>query len=194
MAPNLYRVKLGGPIERLTQGPGSYQVNLSPDGRQLPGDLVGHPARRPRSSSSPPTASSSGPWTPIPCTGSRTIGSAHASGSRSPPSDGFLLEGELILPPDLDTGKKYPVWFMTYGGPHTPMTGDGWMGGRLWDQALAERGLHRLPPRPAEPPAARGPSRPGRPTSSSACASSRTSRRGSPGSSRSPTWTAPGSA
>ena len=33
MAANLYRVKPGGAIERLTQGAGSHQVSLSPDGK-----------------------------------------------------------------------------------------------------------------------------------------------------------------
>ena len=65
--------------------------------------------------------------------------------------DGFILEGELVLPADLDPSKKYPVWFMTYGGPHMPMTSDGWMGGRLWDQALASEGfiVFHLDPRTA---------------------------------------------
>ncbi len=56
-----------------------------------------------------------------------------------------------MLPADLDPSKKYPVWFMTYGGPHTPMTSDAWMGGRLWDQALASEGfiVFRLDPRTA---------------------------------------------
>jgi dipeptidyl-peptidase 4 len=65
--------------------------------------------------------------------------------------DGFLLEGELILPSDLDPARKYPVWFMTYGGPHTPMISDGWAGGRVWDQALAAEGfiVFHLDPRSA---------------------------------------------
>ena len=58
-----------------------------------------------------------------------------------PARDGFVLEGELILPPDLDPAKKYPVWFNTYGGPHMPMTSEGWQGGRLRDQALASEGI-----------------------------------------------------
>ncbi len=68
-----------------------------------------------------------------------------------PTPDGFLLEAELILPPDLDTGKKYPVWFMTYGGPHAPTVSDSWGGGRMWDQALAHEGfvVFRMDPRSA---------------------------------------------
>ncbi len=33
LSTNLYRVKVGGPIERLTPGAGSYTASLSPDGR-----------------------------------------------------------------------------------------------------------------------------------------------------------------
>jgi dipeptidyl-peptidase-4 len=65
--------------------------------------------------------------------------------------DGFILEGELVLPADLDPSKKYPVWFMTYAGPHTPRTSDGWMDGRLLEQALAGEGfvVFHLDPRTA---------------------------------------------
>jgi dipeptidyl-peptidase-4 len=58
-----------------------------------------------------------------------------------PARDGFLLEAELILPPDLDTSKKYPVWFKTYAGPHTSTVSDSWGGGRMWDHALAREGF-----------------------------------------------------
>ena len=68
-----------------------------------------------------------------------------------PTKDGFLLEAELVLPPDLDTSKKHPVWFMTYGGPHAPTVSDSWAGGRMYDQALASEGfvVFRMDPRPA---------------------------------------------
>ena len=52
-----------------------------------------------------------------------------------------MLEAELILPPDLDAAKKYPVWFKTYAGPHAPTVSDSWGGGRMWDQALAHEGF-----------------------------------------------------
>jgi dipeptidyl-peptidase-4 len=52
-----------------------------------------------------------------------------------------VLEAELILPPDLDITRKYPVWFTTYGGPHAPTVADSWAGGRMWDHALAREGF-----------------------------------------------------
>jgi dipeptidyl aminopeptidase/acylaminoacyl peptidase len=45
--------------------------------------------------------------------------------------DGFELEGELLLPANLDTSGEtlYPVWLVTYGGPHMPTISDSWRGG-----------------------------------------------------------------
>jgi dipeptidyl aminopeptidase/acylaminoacyl peptidase len=65
--------------------------------------------------------------------------------------DGFVLEGTLIRPPDFDPAKRYPVWFMTYGGPHAPTVQDAWSGGRLFEQALAGAGfvVFRCDPRSA---------------------------------------------
>ena len=55
--------------------------------------------------------------------------------------DGYTLEAELILPTDMEPGKKYPVWFTTYGGPHAPQVSDAWNGGRMRDHAMASEGL-----------------------------------------------------
>ncbi len=68
-----------------------------------------------------------------------------------PTPDGFVLEGELILPPDFDDSKLYPVWFQTYGGPHYPTIRDSWAGARAEDQALASEGfiVFRADPRSA---------------------------------------------
>ena len=151
MSTNLYRVKLGGPVERLTQNAGSYQVSLSPDGRLLRGELVGSCARRRASSlhAADGTLIRSVDTNPVYRLKEYRFGPRERVAVRA--RDGFLLEGELVLPADLDPSKKYPVWFMTYGGPHMPMTTDGWMGGRLWDQALASEGfiVFHLDPRTA---------------------------------------------
>ena len=34
-----------------------------------------------------------------------------------PTPDGVTLHGTLVLPPDFDAAKKYPVWVFTYAGP-----------------------------------------------------------------------------
>jgi dipeptidyl-peptidase-4 len=54
--------------------------------------------------------------------------------------DGFLLEASVTKPANFDPEKKYPVWFMTYGGPHAPTIRDGFGGKGGGDQALANAG------------------------------------------------------
>ncbi len=54
--------------------------------------------------------------------------------------DGFTLEASLLKPPDFDPQKRYPVWFMTYAGPHAPTIADSWQGGRVRDEMLAQQG------------------------------------------------------
>jgi dipeptidyl-peptidase-4 len=70
---------------------------------------------------------------------------------RIPTPDGFLLEASVHKPVGFDPRKKYPVWFMTYGGPHAPTVSDGSMGPRLADEARANLGfiVFRCDPRSA---------------------------------------------
>jgi dipeptidyl aminopeptidase/acylaminoacyl peptidase len=149
-ATNLYRVKPGGALERLTQGEGSHDVTMSPDGWlfleswsdiHTPSRLRLHGAdgHLVRTVDSNP---------------SHELQQLHFGPRlrmQIPAQDGFALEAELVLPPDLDPSKKYPVWFMTYGGPHFPTVSDGWQGGRMFDHALAQDGfvVFRMDPRSA---------------------------------------------
>jgi len=68
-----------------------------------------------------------------------------------PARDGFELEASVLLPPDLDRTKKYPVWLMTYAGPHAPSVFDSWQGGRIGDEVMASSGIivFRVDPRSA---------------------------------------------
>ncbi|MGE3109344.1 MAG: DPP IV N-terminal domain-containing protein [Phycisphaerales bacterium] len=68
-----------------------------------------------------------------------------------PTRDGFDLEATVLLPPDFDPAQKYPVWLMTYAGPHAPTVSDTWGGGRVGDEAMASTGLivFRVDPRSA---------------------------------------------
>jgi dipeptidyl-peptidase-4 len=51
------------------------------------------------------------------------------------------LYGYLVLPPDLDTDKRYPVIVYVYGGPHAQLVTDSWMGGASgWQHYMAEQG------------------------------------------------------
>jgi dipeptidyl aminopeptidase/acylaminoacyl peptidase len=150
MSTNLYRVGLGGVMERITQGTGSHQVSMGPEGRYYV-DIWSDIHTPPRASLYSSTGTlvrnlDSNPSYAINeyCFGPRTR-------LQIPARDGFLMEAELILPPDLDPRRKYPAWFVTYGGPHTPTVADGWMGGRLWEQAMASEGfvVFRVDPRSA---------------------------------------------
>lgn len=55
--------------------------------------------------------------------------------------EGIALNARMILPPDFDPSKKYPVIVYVYGGPHGQMITDSWLRGwPLWYQYMAERG------------------------------------------------------
>ena len=76
-----------------------------------------------------------------------------------------MLEGSILKPPGFDPKRRYPVWFMTYAGPHLPTIHDSWDGGRLHDEMLAQMGyiVFRVDP---QPPATGGLLRPGPRTAS----------------------------
>ncbi len=53
----------------------------------------------------------------------------------------YDLYGRLILPPDFDHGKKYPVIVYVYGGPHSQLVQNRWLAGaRMWQHYMAQRG------------------------------------------------------
>ncbi len=140
LATNFYRAKLGGPVERLTKSDGSHNVSMSTDGQLFLSNwsdtktptrqrLYGAEGRLVRTTDSNPSHEL------------KRLRFGPRERLQIPAKDGFVLEAELILPPDLDRSKKYPVWFKTYAGPHAPTVSDSWGGGRMWDQALAQEGF-----------------------------------------------------
>ncbi len=56
-----------------------------------------------------------------------------------PTRDGYLMDGLLVLPPDFDPTKKYPVFQTGYAGPASPTVKDRW-NGSTWDHFLAQKG------------------------------------------------------
>ena len=47
----------------------------------------------------------------------------------------------MFLPVDFDPGKKYPVVLYVYGGPHSQMVTDTWLGSvRMWEMLMAQKG------------------------------------------------------
>ena len=59
-----------------------------------------------------------------------------------PSADGqFENYYRLIYPKDFDPGKKYPVILYVYGGPHSQMVQDTWLGQiRMWEMLMAQKG------------------------------------------------------
>lgn len=54
---------------------------------------------------------------------------------------GVKLDGWRIMPPDLEPGKKYPLFVYVYGEPAAQTTTDGWGGSEyLWHLMLAQKG------------------------------------------------------
>ena len=58
-----------------------------------------------------------------------------------PARDGFPLETMLVLPPDFDPARKYPVFQYVYGGPNTPLVRNAYGRSALWFQFLAQQGI-----------------------------------------------------
>jgi dipeptidyl-peptidase 4 len=148
---NFYRVKLDGSgIEKLTKGKGTAEVLLSPKANLF-------------------VATESDPDTPPQVRLYRTDGTFVRTIDSNPvhvreefqlgksgrvqirTPDGFLLEASVHKPANFDPEKKYPVWFMTYGGPQMPVIRDGFGGGKTRDEALANAGyiVFRCDPRSA---------------------------------------------
>ncbi len=71
--------------------------------------------------------------------------------------DGIDLEGILHYPPGFDPSNVYPIWVMTYAGPHSPTVRDSFQGGRTWEQLLCSAGIvvFRTDPYPASGKGAR---------------------------------------
>ncbi len=58
-----------------------------------------------------------------------------------PSKGGFQLNGRMILPPDFDASKKYPVLIYVYNGPRVQMVTNAWLGGgELWMHHMAQEG------------------------------------------------------
>lgn len=53
----------------------------------------------------------------------------------------FDLDARMVLPVNFDPGKKYPVIVYVYGGPHSQMVENRWLGGaRGWQLYMAQKG------------------------------------------------------
>jgi len=151
IAENLYRVKLGGgKIKRLTRLSGNHRVDVSPNGKYFI-DMWSDSTAPTRVALSGPNGRRIRTLDTNPVYERQEYRFGTYEQFQIETSDGFLLEASLVKPPDFESGKRYPVWFMTYAGPHAPTIRDAWGGGRARDHMLAQMGalVFRCDPRSA---------------------------------------------
>lgn len=144
-ADHLYRVRLdGSELRRLTPAEGDHRVSLAPGGgcfldtvsdldapaRVVLRNEVGEPIRT--VDTNPVAALNELDLRPV-------------ERVAIPLKSGFVMRGTMILPAGINRsapdGKKYPVWIMTYGGPHAPTVREGWQQGRGMERLLASMGI-----------------------------------------------------
>ena len=149
VATNFYRAKPGGPVERLTQTSGSHDVSMSPDGKLFLSSwsdiktptrqrLYGADGRLVRTIDSNPSHEL------------KRLRFGPRERLQIPARDGFLLEAELILPPDLDTEQEVPGLVQDLRRPACAH-GLGLVGRRPdVGPGAGPRGIRRLPHGPAQ--------------------------------------------
>jgi dipeptidyl-peptidase-4 len=157
IATNLYRVRLdGNHLERLTKSTGEHRVTVDPQGKLFADSHSSHTTPSQvhlyRTDGSFARTLDTNPVYKLE---EYKLGSLDLVQIKTP--DGFVLEGSLLKPADFDPGHRYPVWFMTYGGPHAPSVfdsptiHDSWSPRRANDEVLAHLGflVFRCDPRSA---------------------------------------------
>lgn len=152
LASNLYRARIDSrQLERLTLEAGSHRVRISP-GHKLFVDVASHL----RSPAKAKLRSVDGTWHRVldsnPVRDLTRYRLSPIEYLEVPISADFRMPCTMVKPLDFDLQKKYPVWIMTYGGPHFPSVSDSWSGYRVaFDQMLAGMGIiaFRCDPRSA---------------------------------------------
>ncbi|MEZ6241721.1 MAG: DPP IV N-terminal domain-containing protein [Phycisphaerales bacterium] len=151
LAENLYRVHLdGSALERLTREPGSHAVSLSPSAKYFVDRWSSF--ETPTKVALRNTQGALVRWidtNPVRDLDTYLLGDytlVHIDSEK-----GVTLHGAMLTPPDFDPAKKYPVWFMTYAGPHAPTVFDSWGSGHAYDRMLSQLGMvvFRADPYPA---------------------------------------------
>ena len=135
----LSKIRIGTP-QRLTEGGGSHRVSLSPDFKQFIDrwtavDMPGRTELR----------SSDGKLVKVLQESSMPLGQyapVTVEFGTVPSADPqFVNYYRLLKPADWDPSKKYPVIVYVYGGPHSQMVTDSWLGSvRAWELLMAQKG------------------------------------------------------
>ena len=139
---DLYRVGFDGAgMERLTFGPYTHDVSVSPSGEYFLTNYA--------NVTTPPRIAL--------CTGNGTVVREVADSREKaldsvrwgkteifviPTSDGYLLPALWTLPVDFDSTRRYPVIVSVYGGPDYPSVEDGWLD--IERQWLAKEGVIQI--------------------------------------------------
>ena len=138
----LYAVPLaGGEAVELTPEPGTHSGLLSPSGRYLlvtSSDVDRPPHLELHSTDGRHLRTVED----NPCEELEALGLGPVRFLTVRARDGVLLHAMLLLPPDFDPSRKYPVVVYTYGGPHAQVVRRGW--GRrthLFHQWLVRQGF-----------------------------------------------------
>lgn len=138
---HLYRVNLSnGKLTRLDRTPGTHEASFSPDKKylidqwtaaQVPGqtDLTASTGKLIRN-----IDTATNPAADYQFGKNEIVKIKAADGTTD-------LYGRLILPPNLNPSKKYPVIIYVYGGPHAQIINDTWHNDvRWWQYYMASKG------------------------------------------------------
>ena len=135
----IYRARLNGrDFERVSKPAGTHVFTLSPDGRYLV-DVYSNYKTPPEtfllSNNGKTLATLDQPKNHL---AEYDLGVTKFVHVRAP--DGTLLDARLVLPPDFDPHKKYPVIVYVYGGPGFQMVRNAWGVTSFFDLYLAQQG------------------------------------------------------
>jgi len=138
---NFYRTHITGEggVKRLTEGPGTHRVSMAPKGNLFVDRY---------SDEKTPTRSAlvmvdRGAIRTLDTNPPRSLDEFVRGKSERVQvklKDGFVLEGAVTYPPEFDEKKKYPIWVLTYAGPHSPTVRDGY-DSKMFEQVLAQSGI-----------------------------------------------------
>lgn len=143
MERHLYRIRLDGSgMERITREPGTHGITMAPGGEHFI-DVYSTIEK-------PPVTRlhrADGTLVRVLRENEGVERRLEQANVRTPEffqfetGDGVTLNGWMIMPPDFDESRRYPVMMYVYGGPGSQTVTNGWGGVRyLWHQLLAERG------------------------------------------------------
>ena len=151
IAEQLYRVPLvGGDIQRLTPDEGDHRLSVAPQGGlfvDTGSSFTQTPQVRLRDAEGAVVRTID--TNPVSDLDRYQFGRLEPF--EIPLAGGFQMPCTMVYPPDFDPARRYPIWLMTYGGPHAPTVGNRWNGGRGWEQLIAAQGIlvFRCDPRSA---------------------------------------------